>query len=61
MVSNSMKMIVAQNCVGYNPKYTIASLSMLSNSESCSNCKNFIGGKCTKGLFDEVIDIIGKN
>ncbi|KGM94004.1 hypothetical protein Z968_12250 [Clostridium novyi A str. 4552] len=61
MISNSMKMIVAQNCVAYDPKYTIASLSMLSTSESCSNCKNFIGGRCTKDLFDEVIDAIGRN
>ncbi|KEI04747.1 hypothetical protein IRP63_00255 [Clostridium botulinum] len=61
MISSSMKMVVAQNCIGYDPKYTIALLSMVSSSESCSNCKNFIKGKCIKGLFDEVMDIISKN
>ncbi|AYF53979.1 hypothetical protein G8S49_13135 [Clostridium botulinum C] len=61
MISSSMKMIVAQNCIEYNPKYTIALLSMVSSSESCANCKNFIKGKCSKGLFDEVMDIISKN
>lgn len=61
MITNNMEMIVAQNCIEYDPKYIISLLSMLSSSESCYNCKNFIDGKCTQGLFNNIKDIITKN
>ncbi|MCY6372785.1 hypothetical protein [Clostridium ganghwense] len=61
MISNETKMVVAQNCLGYQPRYAITMFSMGTLSESCSNCQNFVSGKCTKGLFDEVMQIINRN
>ncbi|MCY6485921.1 hypothetical protein OW763_16555 [Clostridium aestuarii] len=61
MVSNEMKMVIAQNCQEYEAKYGISMLSMGTLSESCNNCKNFIKGKCTKGLFDEIMETIRRN
>ena len=54
MVSEELKMTVAQNCSGYRPRNTIISMSMGTLSESCNNCANFIHGKCSKGLFTEI-------
>lgn len=61
MISNSTKMVIAQNCLGYNPKYIISLLSMASLSESCNNCQNYVKGNCTKGLFDEMMETIKRN
>lgn len=61
MISNSMKMLVAQNCDNYNPKYILSLLSMSSLSESCSNCQNYVNGKCTKESFDEIMETINRN
>lgn len=61
MISNSSKMIAAQNCLDYAPKYIISLLSVASLSESCNNCQNYIKGKCTKGLFDEIMETIKRN
>lgn len=54
-------MIAAQNCLDYAPKYIISLLSVASLSESCNNCQNYIKGKCTKGLFDEIMETIKRN
>lgn len=61
MVSNELKMVVAKNCSGYEPKHAVTMLSMGTLSESCNNCKNFIKGKCNKGLFDEIKESITRN
>ncbi|QGU93791.1 hypothetical protein GOM49_00375 [Clostridium bovifaecis] len=61
MISNSTKMVIAQNCLGYNPKYIISLLSMATLSESCNNCQNYVKGNCTKGLFDEMMETIKRN
>ncbi|MFA6941335.1 MAG: hypothetical protein WCQ54_10200 [Clostridiaceae bacterium] len=54
MVSEELKMTVAQNCSGYRPRSVFLSMSMGTLSESCNNCANFIHGKCAKGLFTEI-------
>jgi hypothetical protein len=54
MVSEELKMTVAQNCSGYRPRSVYLSMSMGTLSESCNNCANFINGKCAKGLFNEI-------
>ncbi|WMJ80030.1 hypothetical protein RBU49_14410 [Clostridium sp. MB40-C1] len=61
MISKEFKMVVAQNCLDYDAKYAITMFSMGTLSESCNNCKNFINGECSKGLFDEIIQIISRN
>lgn len=61
MNSNNGKMVVAQNCLEYYPKYIISLLSMSALSESCNNCQNYIKGDCTKGLFNEIMETINRN
>lgn len=61
MISNELKMRVAQNCPGYVSRNNGFLSSMTQLSESCDNCKNFIRGKCVKGLFDEVKEKIRQN
>ncbi|MBE6043494.1 hypothetical protein [Clostridium thermopalmarium] len=61
MICDSTKMIIAQNCIGYEPKYIISLLSMTSLSESCNNCQNYIRGNCIKGLFDDMVETIKRN
>lgn len=61
MVSSEIKMRVAQNCHGYHPRYLYSSMSLGSSSQSCSNCANYVRGKCRKDLFDEISNAIRLN
>jgi hypothetical protein len=61
MISNSTKMIIAQNCLGYEPRYIISLLSMTSLSESCNNCQSYIRGNCAKGLLNDMMETIKRN
>lgn len=61
MVSNELKMRIAQNCSGYESRNSGFLSSMTQLSESCDNCKNFVRGKCVKDLFDEVREEIRQN
>lgn len=61
MIASEAKMIVAQNCFEYSPKFAISMFSMGTLSESCNNCEHFKNGKCLKGLFNEVFQIINRN
>jgi len=61
MVSGQVKMIVAQNCPGYQARYGMVMSTMGSLSQSCSNCGNWIRGRCIKDLFDEVRERIRVN
>lgn len=61
MFSNVTNMRVAQNCMEYSAKSIISLLSVSVLSESCDNCQNYIKGKCTKGLFYEIMEIINRN
>ncbi|MCY6355994.1 hypothetical protein [Clostridium sp. ZS2-4] len=61
MISNEVKMIIAQNCFQYEPRYAISMFSMGTLSESCTNCQNFTNGKCAKGLFNQVMETISRN
>lgn len=54
MVSEMEKMAVAQNCRGYEPRNAAVMSSMGNLSESCSNCSNYVRGKCIKDLFDDI-------
>lgn len=62
MVSSEMKIRVAQNCQGYNPKYEMGLMNSISyGSETCSSCVNYVREKCTVGLFDEIKKMITIN
>jgi len=58
VVSEDLKMTVAQNCPGYHPRYLysqmFSGMSLGSTTESCSNCVHYIRRKCEKDLFDEI-------
>jgi len=61
MIESEMKNIVAENCDAYQPKYKTVIMSVGRFSESCGNCTNFKGAKCSKGLFDGAKDLIRIN
>jgi len=61
VISSELKMRVAQNCPGYHPRYIFSSMSMGTSSESCNNCVNFVRGKCSKNLFDDIKETIRIN
>jgi len=61
MIPNEIKMRVAQNCPGYVSRNHYSLMSMLESSESCSNCKNYVRGKCIKDLFDGIYETIRIN
>ena len=47
-----LKMVVAENCEGYEPIASVFVSDVGSNiTDSCENCKNFEKGKCVKNLF----------
>lgn len=61
MISNEVKMVVAQNCNEYESKYLISLISMSNFSGSCDSCISYMKGKCSKELFDEIMEIIRRN
>lgn len=61
MVSLENKMVVAQNCIEYEPKNYIRIINHSSISESCDDCANYIDGKCNRKLFDEIHEIVKTN
>ncbi|WP_010241361.1 hypothetical protein [Clostridium arbusti] len=61
MLNSEMKNVIAENCESYETKFKIVTMSVGRLNESCSNCINFRGEKCTKGLFNEMKDIISVN
>jgi len=61
MVSSELKMMVAQNCFDYDTRSAVAMASLGNLSESCSNCSNYIRGRCVKGLFEDILDTIKIN
>ena len=61
MVSSEVKMMVAQNCSSYNPRSAQAMASIGNLSGSCGNCCNYVRGRCTKGLFEDIMDTIKIN
>lgn len=61
MVSLQNKVLVAQNCIEYESKSYIKIINMSSICEGCSDCVNYINGKCSKELFEEIEQIIKMN
>lgn len=61
MLSSETKSIAAQNCDSYIPYNPVMQLSMTDLSQSCSNCSNFIKGKCITGNFSEIMKKIKIN
>jgi hypothetical protein len=61
MVTNEIKMKVAENCPGYHSRFLFSSMSLGTFSTSCSNCVNFVRGKCTKNLYDGIRETIRVN
>ncbi|WP_125154799.1 hypothetical protein [Clostridium rectalis] len=57
-----LKMIVAENCEGYEPMASVFISDIGSNiTDSCENCYNFKDGKCIKNLFDPIKEKIYRN
>ena len=62
MVSNEIKIRVAQNCHGFRTSYFTELVSSITfGSENCSSCVNYVRGICTKELFQEIREIIRVN
>jgi len=61
MLESEIKNIIAQNCNSYETKFKIINMSVGRLCESCNNCINFRGDICSKGLFNEMKDIISIN
>ena len=62
MVSNEIKMRVAENCHKYKPRYYMGLMNSISyGSESCVSCVNYVKEKCTQGLFQEIMETIMLN
>lgn len=61
MLSQELKNIIAQNCPGYFPKYNIGMESMGTLAQSCTNCSNYVRGKCIKDLYDTIKEQIRIN
>lgn len=61
MISGELKMRVAQNCPGYHSRNAYYFMGGGTVSESCSNCTNYVRGKCSKHLFDEIKETIRIN
>ncbi|MCB2291807.1 hypothetical protein LGK97_19020 [Clostridium sp. CS001] len=59
MVSDDVKMRVAQNCHKYRSINDLELINMITyEAESCNSCINYIRERCTEGLFDEIREII---
>ncbi|SQC00531.1 putative transmembrane protein [Clostridium tetanomorphum] len=57
-----LKMVVAENCEGYEPIASVFVSDIGSNiTDSCENCENFVKGKCIKNLFDPIKERIYRN
>lgn len=61
MISNEIKMRVAQNCSQYISRSIYALQSVVASNQSCNTCQNYIRGNCTKDIFDEIYENIRKN
>ena len=61
MISGETKSIIAQNCPGYEPRYALTMMSMVSLSESCDNCSNYVRASCTKDLLDDIKEKVERN
>lgn len=54
MTSEQIKIIVGENCLGYEYKYPQILSSVDTHASSCNTCKNYIDGKCIKNFFDTI-------
>lgn len=62
MYKDELKSIIGENCPGYEPESKLSFISMGGPlSPSCDNCVNFVKGKCFKGLYDPIKDMIKIN
>ncbi|MBU3210681.1 hypothetical protein [Clostridium algidicarnis] len=62
MRKDELKSVIGENCPGYEPRYGLSLMSMGGHlSPSCDNCSNFVRGKCFKGLYDPIKNMINNN
>ena len=62
MLSSEIIMRVAQNCHGYRGRSDLALINSITYvSESCNSCVSNVRGKCTKELFNEIMETIRLN
>ncbi|MFA9398564.1 MAG: hypothetical protein ACERKV_09900 [Clostridiaceae bacterium] len=54
MLSEELKMVVAENCFEYSPISELCFISVANLSQSCSNCQNYKRDKCQKDLYDDI-------
>lgn len=59
MVSNEVKMRVAQSCHKYRSTHDLELINKITyEAESCNSCINYVRESCRAGLFDEIREII---
>lgn len=56
MSSEQIKIIVGENCFGYEYKYPFILSNVDSHANSCSTCKNYVNGKCINNFYDNIKD-----
>ena len=61
MVSEELKSMVAENCPGYEPYFTIRFLSDSSVTASCESCKHWEKGRCTIDYFHSITEVLKRN
>lgn len=59
MSSIHEKMLVAENCIEYEPKSFTINMSFI--SQGCSSCVSYIDGKCDRELFECIKENISMN
>jgi hypothetical protein len=59
MSSIREKMLVAENCIEYEPKSFTINMSFI--SQGCSSCISYIDGKCDRELFEGIRKSINMN
>ncbi|MBC2582842.1 hypothetical protein [Clostridium sp. DJ247] len=61
MILSYEKMLVAENCEEYKAKSYMLTSSMSLIAQSCFQCKNYVKGKCIKGLLEKIEEKIKTN
>jgi hypothetical protein len=61
MLLNEIKSVIAHNCPEYEGNHGLSMLSIGSLAESCSNCRNYEKGQCTKKLLESMKEKIERN
>lgn len=56
-----LKMLVAENCPGYEPLASVFLSDVGNIIDTCDNCDNYVEEKCIVNLFDPIKRKINRN